>query len=153
MLQLQVTCGIQNQRQEVYCALLHHTRLFTIKKHTAVSHCSAESQIISLDAGSRMEGLQAVEFWEVWDTLSSKSDKGNHERSKRERVNPSHSQSDNCVFLSPLTTFRPTFRAAPTQPNVTFSKAVIQMINRGRSPNLRHVTRTHRVELVWIILF
>ena len=28
--------------------------------------------------------------------------------------------------------------------------AVIHMINEGRSPNPRHVTRTHRVDLDWL---
>ncbi len=27
---------------------------------------------------------------------------------------------------------------------------MIQMINKGQSPNLRHVTRTHRVDLDWL---
>ena len=30
------------------------------------------------------------------------------------------------------------------------SEAVIKMIMKGRSPNLRHVSRTHRVALDWL---
>ena len=35
------------------------------KKQTAVSHSSTESEIISLDAGLRMDGLLAPDFWDV----------------------------------------------------------------------------------------
>ena len=33
----------------------------------------------------------------------------------------------------------------------SFSAAVIRMIIEGRSPNLRHVARIHRVGLDWLI--
>ena len=35
------------------------------KKQTSVSHGSAESEIISLDIGLRLDGLLALEFWEL----------------------------------------------------------------------------------------
>ena len=34
------------------------------KKQTAVSHCSTESEIISLDTGLRLDGLPAPELWD-----------------------------------------------------------------------------------------
>ena len=34
-------------------------------KQTSVSHSSTESEIISLDAGLRMDGLPALDFWNV----------------------------------------------------------------------------------------
>ena len=68
------------------------------------------------------------------------------------KVIPSHSYSDNRVFESvdhvPLNI-----------PNSTHSTqfftfedtaAVIQVINRGRTPNRRHVTRRHKVDLDWL---
>ena len=57
------------------------------------------------------------------------------------------------VFLCQLTRFHPTFPTVHTQPKLYVfeaNAAVIQMINKGRSPNLRHVTRMHRVELYWL---
>ena len=30
------------------------------------------------------------------------------------------------------------------------NSSVIQMINRGRAPTLKHATRTHRVDLDWL---
>ena len=35
------------------------------KKHTSVSHSSTESEIISLDTGLRLDGLPALELWDL----------------------------------------------------------------------------------------
>ena len=35
------------------------------KKQTSVSHSSTESETISLDAGLRLEGLPALELWDL----------------------------------------------------------------------------------------
>ena len=71
------------------------------KKQTAVSHSRALSEIKSLDAGLRMDGLPAPQFGDcVLKTTSSKLAKGNLQRHTRERVIPSHSHSDICVFGS-----------------------------------------------------
>ena len=35
------------------------------KKQTSVTHCSTESEVISLDAGLRMDGLPALDLWDV----------------------------------------------------------------------------------------
>ena len=39
------------------------------KKQTAVSHGSTESEIISLDAGLRLDGLLALELWDLLVTV------------------------------------------------------------------------------------
>ena len=35
------------------------------KKQTSVSHSSTESEIISLDAGLRLVGIPALDFWDL----------------------------------------------------------------------------------------
>ena len=49
------------------------------KKQTAVSHSSTESEIISLDTGLRLDGLPALELWDlivsVFGSLSQISDR------------------------------------------------------------------------------
>ena len=35
------------------------------KKQTSVSHSSSESEIISLDAGLRLDGIPALDLWDV----------------------------------------------------------------------------------------
>ena len=109
---------------------LNHTFVpisWMCKKQTGVFHTSAESEIISLDAGLRLDGVAVVQFLEcVLETLSCNTAKGKFERHKRDRVIPSHSHSDNCVFLSQLTMFRPTFPTALSQPNFTSSNTMRQ---------------------------
>ena len=44
------------------------------KKQTCVSHSSTESEIISLDAGQRMNGIPALDLWDlVFEVLHSNS--------------------------------------------------------------------------------
>ena len=51
------------------CAFSEATRFFQLswmcKKQTSVSHCSTESEIISLDAGLRMDGIPALDMWDL----------------------------------------------------------------------------------------
>ena len=60
---------IQNPLLEEHCAFSEVIRLFQIswmcKKQTAVSHSSTESEIISLDTGLRLDGLPALELWDL----------------------------------------------------------------------------------------
>ena len=37
----------------------------TCKKQTSVSHSSTESEIISLDAGLRLDGVPALDLWDL----------------------------------------------------------------------------------------
>ena len=50
------------------CIFGSHTLVpisWTCKKQTAVSHSSTESEIISLDTGLRLDGLLALELWDL----------------------------------------------------------------------------------------
>ena len=66
------------------CASLAVTRLFPISGcETEVSHSSTESEIISLDAGLRMDGIPAFDLWDlVTEVLHSPSNQvqGHQER-------------------------------------------------------------------------
>ena len=44
------------------------------KKQTSVSHSSTESEIISLDAGLRLDGLPALELWDLIVSVFRKHD-------------------------------------------------------------------------------
>ena len=51
------------------CVLGSHTFVpvsWICKKQTSVSHSSTESEIISLDAGLRLDGLPALELWDLF---------------------------------------------------------------------------------------
>ena len=53
---------------EVLCIFGSHTFVpirWMCKKQTSVSHSSTEAEIISLDAGLRMDGIPALTFWDL----------------------------------------------------------------------------------------
>ena len=120
------------------------------KKQTSVSHSSTESEIISLDTGLTLDGLP-LELWDlivcVFENISHISDRtGQPVNDKNKSYNridamhdidyvPSNVQSSNSVVL--LYVFED-------------NEAVIKMIMKGRSPTMRHVSRTHRVALEWL---
>ena len=124
------------------------------KKQTAVSHSSAESAIVSLDAGLRTDGLPALQFGDcVLETLSSRPAKGHLERHTRERIIPSHSlHSDTCV-LEPIDQVPPNITNSSHSTQLYIfedNAAVIQMINKGRSakPEAHHKNAQSRFGLV-----
>ena len=52
----------------ILCTLESHTLVpvsWMCKKQTAVSHSSTESEIISSDTGLRLDGLLALELWDL----------------------------------------------------------------------------------------
>ena len=52
----------------ILCIFGSHTYVpisWMCKKQTAVSHSSTESEIISLDTGLRLDGLPALELWDL----------------------------------------------------------------------------------------
>ena len=58
------------------------------KKQTAVSHSSSEAEIIALDAGFRLEGLPALQLWEiVIEVFQHHSD--NKEKAKKNKAHVS----------------------------------------------------------------
>ena len=61
------------------------------KKQTSVSHSSTEVEIISLDAGSRMDGIPALTLWdleiEIFHSVPNRTDRLKREREPRR--NPS----------------------------------------------------------------
>ena len=113
------------------------------KKQT-VSHSSTESEIIS-HTGLRLDGLPALELWDLIVSVlgnisrvpdrSGKPESDDHKRLKDIDAVPSNVQSARQEVL--LYVFED-------------NEAVIKMIIKGRSPTMRHVSRTHRVALDWL---
>ena len=64
------------------------------KKQTSVSHSSTESEIISLDAGLRMDGIPALDLWDlVVEVLHSSS---NQPKKSKENVRELINLLGNC---------------------------------------------------------
>ena len=87
------------------------------KKQTSVSHNSTEAEIISLDAGLRMDGIPALTLWdmvsEVFHSVPNKTDgpkrelRENRQQSSTETcTTPSQSRTPTS-FQKTLITFHP----------------------------------------------
>ena len=129
------------------------------KKQTSVSHRSTESEIISLDDGSRMDGLLALDLWDVVVEVlrSSKSTESpTHEAagscSRNKKPNPNKRETKMLIICHMWTTSPQTRILLKVSVSCTSLKneAVIKMIIKGRSPTMRHVSRTHRVAHDWL---
>ena len=127
---------------------LEHTRLWQFHGF-ARSNSQFLTPVPSLKLFRLMQvceflGLPAVQFWEcVLATLTSEPTKGNCEHQRRERIVLSDSmfESIDDVPANILNSSHPTQLCIFED-----TAAVIQMIIKGRSPTLRHVSRTHRVD-------
>ena len=118
------------------------------KKQTAVSHSSTESEIISLDTGLRLDGLTALELWDlivsVLGNVSCRTAKFVNGKNK------SHNKIDVMQDIDSV----PSNVQFSSQEALLYvfedNEAVIKKIIKGRSPTMRHVSRTHRVALDWL---
>ena len=65
---LQEILRIQNPLRVEHCVFGNQTFVpisWMCKKQTSVSHSSTESEIISLDAGLRLDGIPALDLWDL----------------------------------------------------------------------------------------
>ena len=121
------------------------------KKQTSVSQSSTESEIISLDTGLRLDGLPALELWDlivsVFGNFSHISDRTGQPVNGK---NKSHNKIDVMQDIDSV----PSNVQSASQEALLYvfedNEAVIKMIMKGRSPTMRHVSRTHRVALDWL---
>ena len=123
------------------------------KKQTAVSHSSTESEIISLDTRLRLDGLPALELWDlivsVLGIISRVSDRSGKRESDDHKHHKSHNKIDviqDIVVPSNVQSARQEALLYVFEDN----EAVIKMIVKGRSPTMRHVSRTHKVAHDWL---
>ena len=124
------------------------------KKQTAVSHSSTESAIISLDTGLRLDGLPALELWDllvsVIGNVSRVSDGSGKPESDDHKHHKSHKKIDVIKDIDSVPSNVQSARQEALLYVFEDTEAVIKMIIEGRSPTMRHVSRTHRVALDWL---
>ena len=124
------------------------------KKQTAVSHSSTESEIISLDTGLRLDGLPALELWDlivsVHGNVSRVSDRSGKPESDDHKHHKSHNKIDVMKDIDAVPSNVQSARQEALLYVFEDNEAVIKMIIKGRSPTMRHVSRTHRVALDWL---
>ena len=119
------------------------------KKQTSVSHSSTESEIVSLDTGQRLDGLPALELWDlivsVFGNISHISDRTGQPVNGK---NKSHNKID---VIQDIDSVPSNVQSASREALLYVfedNEAVIKMIMKG--PTMRHVSRTHRVALDWL---
>ena len=122
------------------------------KKQTSVSHSSTESEIISLDTGLRLDGLLALELWDlivsVFGNISHVSDRAGQPVNGK---NKSHNKND---VVHDIDLVPSNVQSASREALLYVfedNEAVNKMIMKGRSPTMRHVSRAHRVALDWLL--
>ena len=128
------------------------------KKQTSVSHSSTESEMISLGAGLRMEGLPALELWD----LVTEVFRATQEISKLTQAcsgnplafqeNPTKIGQVSNVELSNIDQVPSNAHHSERKSQLYIfedNEAVIKMIIKARSPTTRNVSRTHGGALDW----
>ena len=152
----------------ILCIFGSHTfvpRSWMCKKQTSASHSSTEAEVISLDAGLHMDGIPALNLWDlviqVFHSSPIKTDKTKDDRGPRRNLSAKTQPNMRNHIPTKHTNLDPT-NIDHEPPNGTHSgpsamlyvfednEAVIKMIIVSRSPTMRHVSRTHRVALDWL---
>ena len=124
------------------------------KKQTSVSHSSTESEIVSLDTGLRLDGLPALELWDLIVSVLGNVSRASDRSAKPESDDHKHHKSHNKIDVIQDIDSVPSNVQSASQEALLHvfedNEAVIEMIMKGRSPTMRHVSRTHRVALDWL---
>ena len=124
------------------------------KKQFAVSHGSTESEIISLDTGLRLDGLPALELWDLivsfLGNVSRVSDGSGQPDSDVHKRHKPHKKIDVMKDIDVVPSNVQSARQEALLYVFEDNEAVIKMIMKGRSPTMRHVSRTHKVALDWL---
>ena len=135
----------------MFLAVIHLFRQVGCKKQTSVSHSSTESEIISLDTGLRLDGLPALELWDlIGSVVGNISHISDRTWQPVNGKNESHYKIDVIQDIDSV----PSNVQSANQEALLYvfedNEAVIKMIMKGRSPTMRHVSRTHRLALDWL---
>ena len=124
------------------------------KKQTSVSHSSTESEIISLDTGLRLDVLPALELWDLIVSVLGNCSRISDRTGKPVNGEDKHHKSQNKINVMQDIDSVPSNIQSARQEALLYvfedNEAVIKMIIKGRSPTMRHVSRTHRVALDWL---
>ena len=114
------------------CVLGSHTFgpiSWMCKKQTSVSHSSTESEIISLDTGLRLDGLPALELWDlIVSVLGNVSRVSNRSGKPECDIHKQHN-------LKPLiiTSMSNSWKASPQQATQSVTMTVLGLLKSGKT--------------------
>ena len=122
------------------------------KKQTSVSHSSTEAETISLDAGLRMDGIHALTLWDlVIEVFHSNRTKQKDLRESCGKTRQ-HLSSQTCSTPSQSSTQTSFQRTLITfHPIQRILIPLLCCMSLMKVRRMRHVSRTHRVALDWLI--
>ena len=121
---------------------------------TSVSHSSTESEIICLDAGLRLDGLLALELWDLTVSVLGNMTQTTDRTERPVIIDRSQRSLGKTDALNNIDCVQPNFQSSHQEALLYVfedNEAVIKMIIEGRSPTMRHVSRTHRVAIDWLL--
>ena len=125
-----------------------------------MSHSPTDSEIISFDAGLRMDGLLVLDLWawslKCWERIQrvpKPTQACTRETGVKTQITPKIKQVlDQNVDLSNIDQVPSNAHLSEKESQLYIfedKEAVIKMIIKGRSPTMRHVSRTDRVALLF----
>ena len=123
------------------------------KKQGAVSHSTSEAEIIALDAGARLEGLPALSLWDLVIEIFNPAQAQNKKSRAPSNVPCPMSNAQLYDIFGSVDYVPPSLPITYGAASLFLledNDAVIKMVVKQRSPQLRHVGRTHRVDLDWL---
>ena len=141
----------QNLLQVEHRAFLEVIHLFQKVRCVRSKH-QFHTEIISLDAGLRLGGIPAFDFWDLIVFVLGNTTQ-NHDRTEKLVV----CRDKKHVRLQSRGVINVLDNVDLVPSNVRFShqeallyvfednEALIKMITKGRNPTMRHVSRTHRI--------
>ena len=117
------------------------------KKQTSVSHSSTESEIISLDAGLKLDGLPALELWDlivsVFGNVSRVSDGSGQPDSDVHKRHKPHKKIDVMKDIDSVPSNVQSSRQEAFLYVFEDNEAVIKMIVKRRSPTTTNPNQVH----------
>ena len=114
---------------------------------------STEDEIISLDTGLRLDGLPALELWDLIVSVLGNVSRVSDRSGQPDNDVHNHHKSHNKIAMQDIDAVPSNVQSVRQEALLYVfedNEAVIKMIIKGRSPTLRHVSRTHRVALDWL---
>ncbi len=113
------------------------------KKQAAVSHSSTEAELVALEAALRLDGLPCLELWDcMMDVFHPPKENQPPYIPQGSRMEP--------FDLDWVPPFIKPLDGQGIMYVFEDNEAVLTMTIKGRSPQMRHVARTHRAKHDWV---
>jgi hypothetical protein len=115
-------------------------------KQTCQSHSTAEAEIIAADVALRVEGIPALQLWETLShMMNNKPMPGVYEQ----RFGPNTINWTIADMVADENNVRIESINIPMHFHED-NQAAIQVIKTGRNPTMRHLGRTHKIDIGWL---